>query len=64
MNAVCQRTIESEQTTVVEAAEEITTGACPLLLNFLEPADIAPPGAWATGTWSTGPDDGTDYLDI
>ena len=57
-----QRTIATEQTITFEgfALEEPK----PFLLKFLTQLDIKPSsGPMMTDTWSTGPDDGADYVD-
>ena len=56
-------TVEDEQTVVVEEVEDGIIQLPPLLLNFLESTDPTPPGICATDTWSTGPDEGSDWCD-
>lgn len=58
-----QRTIASEQTIVFDGSfEEVPK---PFLLKFLTPVVVkgSVRHGTDTGTWSTGDDDGADYLD-
>jgi len=57
-----QRTITTEQTIAFD--DLASERPRPFLLRFLTEIDLKPSlGPLMTDTWSTGPDDGADYVD-